>query len=138
MRVGEVMSRDVFCTMPDVTLSEAAKKMKQLDVGSLPVCDGERLVGMLTDRDIVIRAAADGKNPSDTKVVETMTHGIHWCFEDDSLEKAAEKMESKKIRRLPVIDRKKKLVGIVSLGDLAVRAGQKLACDVLEEVSKPI
>lgn len=137
MQVKEVMSRDVFCTMPDIPLDKAAGKMKELNVGSLPVCDNERLVGMLTDRDIVIRATAAGKNPSDTTVAEAMTHGVHWCFEEDSLEKAAEKMENKKIRRLAILDRKKKLVGIVSLGDLAVRAGKEKACEILEEVSRP-
>jgi CBS domain-containing protein len=138
MQLKDVMTRRVEVIRPDATLEEAAGKMKSLDVGSLPVCDGERLVGMITDRDITLRATAEGYLPGLTQVHKVMTEDVQWCYEDEGLESAAEVMERAQIRRLPVIDRSKRLVGIVSLGDLAVRANdQDLSGEILEEVSEP-
>jgi CBS domain-containing protein len=120
----------------------AAEKMKQLDVGPLPVCDGERLVGMITDRDITVRATAAGRDPKTTKVRDVMTEEVFYCFEDQDLQDAAEMMERAQIRRLLILNRDKRLVGIVSLGDLAVHTGPEELADeelaeVLEEVSAP-
>jgi CBS domain-containing protein len=138
MRVRDVMTRGVECVPPDATLQEAARKMRDLDVGPLPVCDKDRLAGMLTDRDITVRAVAEGRDPKTAKVRDFMTEGIDYCFEDDDAESAARQMREKQIRRLVVLNRDKRLVGIVSLGDLAVKTGDEhLAGKTLEEVSEP-
>jgi CBS domain-containing protein len=136
MKLKEIMTRKPTVIRPDQTICEAARKMKELDVGMLPVCDGERLVGAITDRDLAIRAIADGCDPLSTKVNEIMTPEISYCFEDDDLPEAARIMEEKQIRRLTVLNRDKRLVGIVSLGDLALRANdEELVEEVLECVS---
>jgi CBS domain-containing protein len=138
MQVYEVMTPDVEVIHPDATLKEAATKMSQLDIGPLPVCDGERLVGMLTDRDITIRATAQGCDPDTTKVRDMMTSEVVYCFEDQDVETAAQMMEMRQIRRVPVLDRDKRLVGIVSLGDLSVETGDReLAGKTLEGISEP-
>jgi CBS domain-containing protein len=132
------MTPKVEIVHPDAALREAAEKMSQLDVGPLPVCDGERLVGMLTDRDITVRATAKGCDPNTTKVRDVMTPDVVYCFEDQDVETAAQMMEMRQIRRLPVLNREKRLVGIVSLGDVAVKTGdQNLAGEALERVSEP-
>jgi CBS domain-containing protein len=136
--VQEIMTRQVEVVRPDAPIREAAEKMRSLDVGSLPVCDGQRLVGMITDRDITIRATADGRDPAQTRVAEAMTPDIVYCYDDQDVKDVAELMEERQIRRLPIISRDKKLVGIVSLGDLAVDTGKKkLAGQTLTEISKP-
>jgi len=139
MQVKDVMTRGAECISPDDSLHQAAQKMKSLDVGPLPVCgEGDRLVGMLTDRDIVIRAVAEGRDPKTVKVRDAMTEGVCYCFEDDDVSEAAEQMKNKQIRRLVVLNRDKRLVGIVSLGDLATDTGdQHLAGRTLEAVSQP-
>ena len=104
----------------------------------LPVCDGDRLVGVITDRDITVRSVAQGHDPKTARVQEVMTPEVIYCFDDEDVKEAAKKMEEKQVRRLPVLNREKRLVGIVSLGDLAVRTGkEKLAGEVLERVSEP-
>ena len=138
MQINEIMTRNVEVISPHTTLKEAALKMRELDVGSLPVCDGERLKGMLTDRDITIRATAEGQNPDSTQARDVMTAAIYYCYEDQDVAEAAQVMEEKQIRRLPIVSRDKKLVGIVSLGDLAVDTGkQRLAGEALTEISRP-
>ena len=139
MQVKEVMTRGVECTRPDASLQEAARKMRDLDVGPLPVCgDNDRLVGMLTDRDITIRAVAEGQDPKTARVQDVMTPDITYCFEDQDLTEASRLMEQNQIRRLVVLNRDKRLVGIVSLGDLAVKTGnERLSGEALEQVSEP-
>ena len=138
MQVKEVMTRGAECVAPDATLQEAAQKMKGLDVGPLPVCDNNRLVGMLTDRDITVRAVAEGKDPRTSRVRDVMTEGITYCFEEDDVADAARLMKERQIRRLVVLNRDKRLAGIVSLGDLAVETGDEhLAGKTLEHVSQP-
>ncbi|HEY8503403.1 MAG TPA: CBS domain-containing protein [Gemmataceae bacterium] len=138
MQVSDVMTRGVECIPPDATLQEAAALMKELDVGPLPVCDNDRLAGMLTDRDIVLRAVAEGRDPRQTRVRDAMTRDIVYCFEDQDVREAVRLMEERQIRRLAVLDRGKRLVGIVSLGDLAVRAGDDaLSGQALEQISEP-
>jgi CBS domain-containing protein len=137
MKVSEIMSRDVKVLPPNATLQQAAQQMKVLDVGALPICDGERLLGMVTDRDIVVRAIATGKDRQVT-VTEVMSPDVFYLFEDQDVDEAARIMEKRQIRRLPVLDRNKHLVGIVSLGDIAVRTGDdSLSGDALEAVSEP-
>jgi CBS domain-containing protein len=138
MKVRDIMTSQVEVTHPDATLQEAATKMSQLDVGPLPVCDGARLVGMLTDRDITVRATAKGCDPTTTTVREVMTPEVVYCFDDQDVETAAQMMEMRQIRRVPVLNRGKRLVGIVALGDLAVETGNRdLAGETLERVSTP-
>jgi CBS domain-containing protein len=138
VQLKEIMTQDVETIRPDSKLQDAASKMKSLDVGSLPVCDGRRLVGILTDRDITVRAVADGRDPADTKVSDMMTSEMIYCFEDQSLEDAARLMQEHQIRRLPIVDRKQQLVGIVSLGDVALEDdNNRLSGEALEEISKP-
>ena len=138
MRVSEVMTRGVECTRPDATLQEAAAKMKSLDVGPLPVCDNDRLVGMVTDRDITVRATAEGEAPTDVRVRDVMTPEVIYCFEDALVGDAALLMQQKQVRRLLVLNRDKRLVGIVSLGDLAVKTRDEgLSGEALEQVSEP-
>jgi CBS domain-containing protein len=118
MQVKDVMTKGVEVVRPDATLEEAAKKMKSLDIGPLPVCDGEKLVGILTDRDITVRATAEGRDPKQTKVQEVMSKELIYCVEDQDVEEATKLMQSKQIRRVPILNRDKRLVGILSLEDL--------------------
>ena len=138
MQLKDVMTRDVEVIAPTATVREAATKMKALDVGSLPVCDGRRLQGVVTDRDLTLRALAEGRDPDATAVRDVMSPGVVTAFEDDDVQEAATKMQREQIRRLPVLDRAKNLVGIVSLGDLAVEAGNdRLMGQTLEQISEP-
>jgi len=137
MLVREVMTPGAEVVRPDTTLQEAARMMQQLDVGPLPVCDGERLVGMLTDRDITIRATAAGLDPKATPVRDVMTPDVIYCYEDQQIEEAGRLMREQQIRRLVVITRDKRLAGMLSLGDLAVDARSDVDEEVLETVSEP-
>ena len=138
MKIKEVMTRAVETVRPDQSIQEAAAKMKSLDVGPMPVTEGDRLVGMLTDRDIVIRAVADGRDARTTKVRDAMTTDVVSCREDDDVKDAAQKMKERQIRRLVVVDGAQKVCGIVSLGDIAVDThNDKMSGDVLEQVSRP-
>jgi CBS domain-containing protein len=139
MLVKEIMTSDVECITPNTTLREAAQRMKELDVGPLPICgDDDRLAGMITDRDITVRAVAAGLDPSTAQVRDVMTPNIIYCFEDQDISDAAHMMEQNQIRRLLVLNRDKRLVGILSLGDLAVDTGdEQLAGHTLEAVSEP-
>jgi len=138
MQLKEMMTPNVEVIQPDATLQEAAQKMKGLDVGPLPVCTGKRLEGMLTDRDITVRAVAEGRDPRTTKVQEVMTSEVVYAFEDQDITEAARLMEECQIRRVVVLNRDKQLVGIVSLGDLAVHTGdERQAGQTLERVSEP-
>jgi CBS domain-containing protein len=137
-RLRDVMTPGVEVIHPRSTVAEASEKMKALDVGILPVCDGDRLMGVLMDRDIVVRIIADHRDPKQTTVIDAMTPGIIYCFEDEDVQEAAMLMVDKQIRRLPVLNRDKRLVGIVSLGDLAVQTkNTQLSGEVLEYVSEP-
>ena len=137
MKVAHVMSSNVECTRPDAPVQQAAEQMRTLDVGSLPVCHQGRLVGMVTDRDIVVRSVCEGHDPESDHVEDVMTPDVVCCYEDDELDAAAELMKEKQIRRLPVLNREKQLVGIISLGDLAIEPGEdQLAEDALEAISE--
>lgn len=136
MRVSEAMKRDVQIASPDQSIEEAARIMADIDAGSLPVGEGDRLVGMLTDRDIAVRAVALGKDPQ-TPVRDVMTAEVKYCFDDDDTEAVARNMGEQQIRRLPVVDRDKQLVGILSLGDLATADGGRSAGDALSGIAQP-
>lgn len=138
MRLKEVMTQGVEVISPEATVQEAAQRMQSMNIGMLPVCDGDRLVGMLTDRDITVRATAAGRDQTHTPVREVMTPKVQYCFEDEEVGTAAQRMSQLQIRRVVVLNRQKRLVGIVSLGDLAVDTKDaQLAGDVLEHVSQP-
>ena len=136
MKISDIMSRDVQVARPEDTLRDAAETMARIDAGSLPVCDGRRLLGIVTDRDIVVRGLAKGLG-ADSSITQVMTEGVEYCFDDDDLVEVSDKMAASQIRRIPVVDRDKNLVGIVSLGDVAREARPAEAGDVLEEVSQP-
>ena len=121
MKLSDIMTHGVETISPDTTVADAADTMRNLDLGALPVCDGTRLVGMLTDRDIIIRAVAEGRDPTQTRVSSCMTRDILYCFQDQDVEEAEKLMQEKQIRRLPILDRDKQLVGIVALADVAVK-----------------
>jgi CBS domain-containing protein len=136
-QLKDLMSRDVKVINPDMTIAEAAKQMRDGDFGMLPVGEDDRMIGTISDRDIAIRAIAEGKD-SDTKVRDVMTEGVAWAYEEDSVEKAALIMSERQVRRLPVVNRNKRLVGIVALGDFAVESSEiKPAAQALSEISKP-
>jgi CBS domain-containing protein len=136
MKVSEVMTRDVQTVRPDQPVREAASFMLSADAGSIPVTDGDRLIGMITDRDIAVRGVAKGYGP-DTPVRELMTNDIICARDDDDVDDIASKMSEAQVRRLPVIDDNHRLCGIVSLGDLSRDADDDTAAEALEGVSEP-
>jgi CBS domain-containing protein len=136
MQVSEAMSNEVKVANPSQTIRDAARIMAQIDSGVLPVGENDRLVGMITDRDIAIRAVGSGKGP-DTPIREIMSREVMYCFEDDDLEEVAENMADIKVRRLPVLNREKRLVGIVSLGDIALSEGAGSAGSALCGICEP-
>jgi CBS domain-containing protein len=136
MKVSEVMTRDVQTVRPDQPVREAASFMLSADAGSIPVTDGDRLIGMITDRDIAVRGVAKGYGP-DTPVRELMTNDIICARDDDDVDDIASKMSEAQVRRLPVIDQDERLCGIVSLGDLSRDADEDTAAEALEGVSEP-
>jgi CBS domain-containing protein len=137
MQVKEIMTPKVEWIAPDTTIQESARKMRELNVGSLPVWTDGELIGMVTDRDICCRAVADGHDPATTKVRDIMSAEATYCFEDQELSEVAQLMEEKHIRRLTVFDRDKAMVGFLSVGDLA-RSSHDLAGEVIEAVSTPV
>ncbi len=138
MKISSVMSKDVQLIKPDDTLRSAAALMKKIDAGLLPVTENDKLVGMITDRDIAIRGMAEGKGP-DTKVRDAMSPEIKYCFEDEDVAHVAENMADLQVRRLPVMNRDKRLVGIVivSLGDLAIEGSLPKTAKALHGISQP-
>jgi CBS domain-containing protein len=136
MRVNEAMTNDVRIARPDQTIRDAARMMMQIDAGVLPVGENDRLVGMITDRDIAIRAVGAGKDPQ-TLIREIMSKGVMYCFEDDELDDIVQNMADVKVRRLPVLDHNKRLVGILSLGDIALTDGAGSAGSALCAISEP-
>lgn len=137
MRVSEAMTRDVCVARPDHTIQDAARMMLAIDAGLLPVGDDDRLVGMITDRDIAVRAIAEGKGPA-TQVHEVMSRDVKYCFEDEDTGHVARNMGQQQIRRLPVINRDKRLVGILSLADVAAHEsdGRKVG-NAIREIAQP-
>ncbi len=136
MLVRDAMTWRAETIGPDETLQAAARRMRELDIGALPVCEQDRLVGMLTDRDIVIRSIAEGSDPSRATVRGAMTPQVIYCFEDDNVAGAARLMEERAVRRLMVLDSRKRLVGMLSVDDLAV-VDRALAAEVIEHSREP-
>jgi len=136
MKVSDAMSHDVQMASPKQSIQDAAKMMAKIDAGVLPVAENDRLVGVLTDRDIAIRAVAEGKSPA-TKVRDVMTDEVLYCFDDQDLEEVAQNMAEMKVRRMPVVNRDKHLVGIISLGDLARNEDAGTTGEAISTISQP-
>jgi CBS domain-containing protein len=138
MKVRDVMTREVQVVHPEATLAEAAQTMQRLNIGPLPVCDGDQLKGMITDRDITVRATASGLDPKTAKVQQAMTDEVVYCYDDQDVKDAAKLMQEHQLRRLVVLNHDKRLVGIVALGDIAVDAdNDKMSGQTLQQVSEP-
>jgi len=135
MKVKEMMHKGVEWVSPDTPIAAIAKKMRQRDIGAIPVGENDRLVGMVTDRDIAVRGLANGRDVSKLTARDVMTKGVTWCRDSDNAAAAARLMETKHIRRLPVIDEKKRMVGMLSLGDISHAASQRTAAEMLKAVS---
>jgi len=135
MRVSEAMTRDVRIVTPGQPIREVAKQMLEIDAGVMPVGENDRLVGIITDRDIALRAVAQGKGP-DTPVREVMSTNVLYCYDDEDLDHCAKNMAEQQVRRLPVVNRDKRLVGILSLGNIAQREN-RAASKAVKGVTKP-
>ena len=135
MKLKEAMTTNVRLAKPDQTIREAAQAMAEVDSGVLPVSENDRLIGMITDRDIAVRGVGEGKGP-ETSVREVMTDHVDYCFEDQDVEEVTKNMASIKVRRLPVLNRDKRLVGIISLGDIA-QSGEARIDQALGRISRP-
>ena len=136
MKIRDCMSTDVHLASPDDTIQEAALMMAEIDSGVLPVSEKDRLVGMITDRDIAVRAVAEGRGP-DATVAEVMSHDVKYCYDDEDAEDVLANMGDIQVRRLPVVNRNKRLVGIVSLGDLALTGARAKTGQALGDISRP-
>jgi CBS domain-containing protein len=130
------MTRDPELIDPNSSIRDAARRMKDEDIGALPIGENDRLIGMVTDRDIAIRAVAEDRDPTSTRVRDVMSEKIYYCFEDDDIESAARCMAENRVRRLPILNRDKRLTGIVSLADIA-QTGEECEKVALEGVSEP-
>jgi CBS domain-containing protein len=137
MQIQDVMTADVSFVTPDTSILEIARKMRDGDIGATPVIENQRLAGMVTDRDIVVRVLAEGGDVRTKTARDAMSPGILYCYADDTVEAVLENMGDQQIRRLPVVDREKRLVGVVSLGDLALSGKRKAAGEALQEISQP-
>jgi CBS domain-containing protein len=129
--------KEVTWVGPELSLKDAAVKMRDLDIGCLPVGKDDRLIGMITDRDIACRAVAAGHDPVATPISEAMSKGITYCFDDQDVAEAAHLMEKKQIHRLPVLNRQKRMVGMLSLGDVGRHASHELTGEIVETISRP-
>ena len=137
MQLSELMHKKVRVIDPEATVRDAARKMSTFGIGALPVCSEGRIVGMITDRDIIVRSLARGGAPDADRVADAMTRDVVWCFEDAPIEEAVEKMSAGQIQRLIVVNRNKRLVGMVSLADLAQPRAREAASKAVEEIKAP-
>jgi len=137
MQVKKEMTANIEFVNPETSVKEVAQKMRDLDIGVLPICQNDKLLGIVTDRDITIRLTSEARDPNSTPVKDVMSSQVEWCFDDEDVNSCAKKMQAKQIRRLAVVNHDQKLVGILSIGDLAKRGSSKVACAILEKVSAP-
>ena len=135
MNVREIMTSNVECLAPDASLKDIAQEMKSLDVGFIPVCENDRLVGTVTDRDIVIRAVAEGMDINTCKARNIMSREIIYAFDDDDVKTVAEKMREKDVRRILILDKEKRLVGVVSIGDIS-KVEEKVSGKTLRDIAE--
>ena len=136
--IKDVMTPEVVTLAPTAKAKEAAALMRSLNIGAIPICEGTHLMGMVTDRDLVLRVMAEGLNPEHEIMQTIMTSDVDYCYEDQTVEEAAQVMQDRQVRRLPIINRENELVGIVSLGDVAVKGTDRMTtATALEEISQP-
>ena len=135
MKISEIMTTNVECVTPETTITELADKMKTLDVGFLAVCEADRIAGTVTDRDIVIRGIAGGQDIDSMRARDVMTKEVHWSFENDDVKDVAKKMSDKEVRRMLVLNENKRLVGVVSIGDIA-KVEEKESGKALKDISE--
>jgi CBS domain-containing protein len=136
-RIAEIMTPNVQTIAPGDTIQRAAQLMDELNVGAIPVCEGDRVLGLVTDRDITVRATSVGKAPGETRVEEVMSAGVNYCFDDQPVDEVMEQMREVQVRRMPVMDRATgKLIGIVALGDLATKHSAEVD-RTLSDISTP-
>ena len=136
MQAKDIMTGNVECIPPDMLIKDAAGRMRFLDVGFLPVCEKDRLIGTLTDRDIVLRGVAGDRDLRTCKARDLMTADVYWCYEDQTTNEVAEYMAQKEIRRVLVLDRNKRLSGVISIGDLAKRADEQKTGETIKEIAE--
>jgi CBS domain-containing protein len=137
MQAKKIMTGDVECISPDVPIQDVARKMKSLDVGFLPVCENDRLLGTITDRDIVLRVIAEGRDLGECTARDVMSNQVFWCYEDQTTDEIGEYMAEKEIRRVLILNQDKRLAGVISIGDLAqARGAQKKAGETMKEISQ--
>ena len=135
MKISEIMTTNVECVSPDSSISELADKMKSLDVGFLAVCENDRIAGTVTDRDIVIRGIAGSKDINSLKAADVMTKDVHWSYESDDIKDVAKKMSDKEVRRMLILNENKRLVGVVSIGDIS-KVEEKESGKTLKDISE--
>jgi CBS domain-containing protein len=136
MKIKDIMTKEVKYINPNTTIKEAAHIMRDKDIGSLPVSENDQIIGVITDRDIAIRAIANGSDPQTETVKQIMTPKCLYCFEEDSVEDTAKNMAENQIRRLPVMNKEKRLVGIISLADISIKASKQAAGEALQSISQ--
>jgi CBS domain-containing protein len=136
MQAKELMSRNVECVFPDMFIQDVARIMKSMDVGFVPVCKDDRLIGTVTDRDIVLRAVAEDREIRNTRARDVMSDDVFWIYEDQPVEEVADFMATKEIRRVMILDRNKRLVGVISIGDLAKGGGQRIAGEAIRDIAE--
>ena len=136
MKIDSIMTHNAVWVAPSLTLADAARQMKAEDVGLLPVGENDRLIGMLSDRDIVVNGVANGGDPRSTPVRDAMTTDVLYVYADQSVEEAAATMADNKVRRMPVLNRDKRLVGVVSLGDIAAHGAADAAGEALKDIAQ--
>jgi len=135
MKVSEIMTSNVECVSPETSVTDLALKMKALDVGFIAICENDRLIGTVTDRDIVIRGLAGGQDINSLEARRLMTNQVHWCFEDDNVNDVAEKMRDKEVRRMLILNKDKRLVGVVSIGDIS-KVEEKESGKTLKDITE--
>jgi CBS domain-containing protein len=136
MQANEIMTRGVECIPPEMAIRNAARRMKALDIGFLPVCENDRLIGTITDRDIVLRVVADERDVDSCMAREIMTGDVYWCYEDQTAEEVAEYMSRREVRRVLVLDRNKRLTGVISIGDLAKGGEEQKTGEAIREIAE--
>jgi CBS domain-containing protein len=136
MQAKDLMTPDVECVSPDTKIPKVARIMKLMDIGFVPVCDNDRLIGVVTDRDIVLRAVAEDMNIKDSLARDVMTEDLCWCYDDQTADEIAEYMSSHEVRRVVILDRKKRLAGVISIGDLAKRGEQAKAGEAIGDIAE--
>jgi CBS domain-containing protein len=135
MKVREIMTTNVECLGPETNAIELSRKMKTLDVGFVPICENDRLIGTVTDRDIVLRGVAEGRAINECSARELMSQDVFWCFEDDDVKEVAQKMSDKEVRRMLILNEEKRLVGVVSLGDIS-KVEEKESGKTLKDITE--